>query len=121
MFAAAATFAQMIHDDLVTFAVWLASKVFIVAIMAIMLPWILKGVFIWGFEYFVVYGREIANYILSSISSVTAGQYDFSIPLSGVGGYLAIQTGLIDYCSIIFTGWGIYWVIAVLAKSAPRL
>lgn len=118
MFAAAATVAQMVFDLSVQTARWLATKVFIVALMATLLPWVLKGLFIWGFEYFVTYGRDIAQYVITAISAMMPeGSYDVNIELSGIGGYLAIQTGLIDYCSIIFTGWGLYWVIAILAKT----
>jgi hypothetical protein len=117
MFAAAATVAQMAFDAAVISAKFLATRVLLIALMGTMLPWVLKGVYIWGFEYLVTYGSKISDYMLSQISSATAGNFDVNIHLTGIGGYLAEVTGLIDYCSIIFTGWGIYWVVAVLAKT----
>ena len=117
MFAAAATFVEMAFNASLAAARWLATKALMVSLLAIVLPWVLKGFFIWGFDYFMTYGREIAGYLMNQLSTMTAGSYDIHIPLSGVGGYLAIQTGLIDYSSIIFTGWGIYWFIAVLPRG----
>jgi hypothetical protein len=121
MFAAAATVAQMAFDLAVQTAKWLATKVFIVALMATLLPWVLKGFFVWAFEYFQIYGGDILQYFMDSISQVTGGSIDVNIELTGVGGYLATQTGLIDYCTIIFTGWGLYWVISVLSRATRIL
>ncbi len=120
MFAAAATFAQMVYDGAVRLAQFIATKALILAIMMLVLPWVLKSVMVWAFQYFTVYGRDIANYMMSFMSDALAGSgVAVDINLTGVGGYLAIMTGLIDYSAIIFTGWGLYWVVAVLAKT-PR-
>jgi hypothetical protein len=121
MFAAAATVAQMIFDGSIRVAQWLATKVFILSIVTIVLPWVLRYVLIWAFEWISIYGREVMTLIMTQISSLTgAANIDIDINLSGVGGYLAAQTGLIEYCSIIITGWGLYWVVAILAKT-PRM
>lgn len=121
MFAAAATFAQMVFDAALHTAKWLATKVFIVAAIAIVLPWALKGVLIWGFEYFVEYGREFSSLLLGYINTLSGDAVTIDVSLTGIGGYLAQQTGLIDYAAIIFSGWGIFWVIAVLAKTPGRI
>ncbi len=121
MFAAAATFAQMVYDGAVRLAQFIATKALILAVMMLVLPWVLKKVMIWAFSYLTTYGRDIAEYVMSFMSGAIAeAGVEVNINLTGVGGYLAIMTGLIDYSAIIFTGWGLYWVIAVLAKT-PRM
>ncbi len=123
MFAAAAIFAQMVFNASIQAAKWLATKAFVVAILAIVLPWVLKGFFIWAFEWIAAYGIDMVSAIIDYINSYlsqSSMQTQIDINLTGVGGYLAVKTGLIEYASIIFTGWGIYWVIAVLAKT-PRM
>lgn len=121
MFAAAATFAQMAFDAAILAAKWLATKALMLALMMLVLPWVLKGVIIWAWQYFATYGREIASYTLELIGGLMGDAgVAIDINLTGIGGYMAIQTGLIDYSAIIFTGWGLYWVIAVLAKT-PRM
>jgi hypothetical protein len=121
MFAAAATVAQMAFDLSVQIAKWFATKVLLISLLAIFFPFVMKGLFIWGFKYLITYSRVISEFVMDSVFIATQGTYEVNIELSGVGGYLAIQTGLIDYCAIIFTGWGLYWVIAVLAKTSRVL
>lgn len=118
MFAAAAIVGEMLMNGGIAFARWLATKAFIIACMAIILPWVLKGVLSWAFEWIVAYGMEFFDYIMTFIRSMAGdANIDIDINLTGVGGYFAVQTGLLDYASIIFTGWGIYWIIAILAKT----
>jgi len=119
VFAAAATFLQMALDVAVVAAQWIALRAFVIAIMMIVLPWVLRGALAWGFNWMVTYGRGISTMLLSYIQSATNGNVDVNIDLTGVGGYLAYQTGLLEYSSVIFTGWGLYWIVAVLAKT-PR-
>lgn len=117
MFAAAATVAQMLFDGAIHVARWLATKALIIAIMAIVLPWILREIIIWLFKYSETYGYTIYQLVNSYLSSFLSGSdVVIDLELTSIGGYLALQTGLVDYCSIIFTGWGIYWVVCVLAK-----
>jgi len=128
IFGAAATVAQMVFDGAQRVAMFLARKVLLLAALTIVLPWVLKGFLIWSMDYIIVYGRDYVTFmhsfvqdILSSsdvTSSFASGAVDFEI--TGIGGYLAMQTGLIDYCSIIITGWGLYWTVAILAKT-PRM
>jgi hypothetical protein len=119
MFAAAAIVASKVYDAAVMAAQWLAMRAFVIAIIAIMLPWVLRGVLGWGFNWMVTYGKEITSLIMDYINTATSGNVAVDIDLTGLGGYLAYHTGLLDYASIIFTGWGLYWVIAILAKT-PR-
>jgi hypothetical protein len=129
MLAATATILQTVYQSAQALAVWLAGKVLIIALLMVVLPFVVKGIIIWMFEYMTTYGLEIAAWVSTFIADQIegsgllgpGGQTAMEVPLSGIGGYLAIQTGLIDYCSIIFTGWGLYWTIAVLAKTTPRL
>ena len=117
MFAAAATFAQMVFDSARQVALWLATKVFVLAILTIVLPFVLRGVLIWFFKFLQTYGSSIFSFFQESISGVVqqAG-IETHLELTSVGGYLALQTGLIDYCSIIFTGWGLYWFVVIYPK-----
>jgi hypothetical protein len=123
MFAAAAIFAQMAYDAAKEAARWLATKTFVIVIIMVVVPSALKGVLLWLFDWLFTYGRDIASYLLSMMQSeiqASGMAESFAFQLTGPGGYLAIQTGLIDYASIIFTGWGVYWVVAVLAKMPTR-
>lgn len=119
MIDAAATIAQTFWFSLVYAARWLATKTLIIFLLMVVLPWVLKGILIWGFEYIVAYGREWGDLFMGLIGSLIgeAASTDVSVSLTGVGGFLAVKTGLIDYASIIFSGWGVYWVVAVLAKT----
>lgn len=119
MFAAAAIFAQMVFDKACDVAKFIATRALLLSLLAIGLPWVLKGVLMWGFDWVLTYGRVFGDQIMSYISA-QAGSQTIAIHLSGIGGYLAEQTGLIDYCAIIITGWGLYWTVAVLAKT-PRM
>ena len=120
MFAAAAIVSQTIFNAALAVAKWLATKAFIVACLTIVLPWVLKGFFMWGFNWIATYGREIAEYLMSILQSqVSSMGMDIDITLVGPGGYIAQMVGLPEYASIIFTGWGIYWYIAVFAKASP--
>lgn len=120
MFAAAAIVAQTIWQASVEAAKWLATKTLIIAVIMVLLPSAMKAVFLWGFDYIVVYGQQWADLFKSYIESQIGSQgLDLTIQFSGIGGYLAVQTGLIDYISILSAGWAIYWVVAVLAKSIP--
>jgi len=122
MFAAAATVAKMFLDVSIHAAKWIAQKTLIVAVLAIVLPWVLREAMYWGFEYITVYGRSMAEQIMGYLNTlIGSAGVEVNIHLTGVGGYLAIQTGLIEYSSIIFTGWGLYWVVAVLAKTPTRI
>jgi hypothetical protein len=122
MVAAAVLAARWVWDAAVMVAQWLAQKVFIVAVMAILLPWVLKGVFVWVFNWFAAYGRDIAQFITSQVSTQIANAgVAIDIQMTGVGGYIAEMTGLVDYASIIFTGWGLYWYVCILSKSARMI
>lgn len=117
MFAAAAIVAKWVWEAALEVARWLAFKIFIVAVLVTVAPWVLKKVFIWTWDYGQGFILEMIGYVMSTINSylVSAG-IDVNINLTGVGGYLAIQTGLIDYAQIIFAAWGIYWTISLLSK-----
>lgn len=121
MFASAAVFMQTFWLAAQEAAKWLATKALILAIMMLVLPFVLKGVIIWGFEWFAAYGREAFGMVMGAVGSLIGSSGEVvqssTLQLTGIGGYLAIQTGLIDYASIIFTGWGLYWIVAVLAKT----
>jgi hypothetical protein len=117
MFAAAATVAQMFFDSAVATAKWLATKTFLLYLIMVVLPWALKPVFIWAFEYIVAYGREYVNIFTQYIGSTLESHgVVLDIQLTGVGGYLASRTGLIEYASIIFSGWGLYWFVCVFSR-----
>jgi hypothetical protein len=121
MFAAAAIIAQSFFHAAIEAAKWLATKAFILALMAIVLPWVLKPVLMWFFDYIITYGRQWTEFITGSVGNmVQASGVDLTYQIGGVGGYLATQTGLIEYASIIMTGWGLYWTVAILAKT-PKI
>lgn len=118
MFAAAAIVLQTAFRASLEAAKFLATKALMVAIIAIVLPWAIKPVFIYAFEWIVKYGRTYGDLIMGFINSQTStAGIDLNLTITGVGGFLAEQTGLIDYCSIIISGWGIYWTLAILAKT----
>jgi hypothetical protein len=118
MVAAAVLMARWVWDATLIAAQWIATRAFILAILAIGLPWVLKGVLVYAWNWFAEYGRGVATFFMDTISGYTSSAgLDIDIQLTGVGGYIASQVGLVDYASIIFTGWGLYWLVAVLAKS----
>lgn len=122
IFGAAATVMQTFWMAAMEAAKFLATKALMLSIIAIVLPWAIKPVIIWAFEYIVKYGRDILSFFQSEVGQVVASSgMDLSYQLTGVGGFLAIQTGLIDYASIIFSGWGLYWAVAILAKTPKVL
>lgn len=122
MFAAAATVAQTVWMAFVEVAKWLAMKTLVVGLLAIVLPWVLRHFLLWAIDFFAEYADVIFGALEGGISSLlqTTGYDDFAIHINSVGGFLAHQTGLIDYCSIIFTGWGLYWTVG-LGLRALRL
>lgn len=121
MFAAAAIVAQMAYDGALFLARWIATRLFFLALITTVLPWVLKGVYVWGFDYLMTFIKTSSSFVFDSISTYTQGSYDFDVTLTSVGGFLAVQTGFIDYCSIIITGWGIYWFIAIFPRRLPGL
>ena len=117
MHAALAIIYQTTIGVALAIARFIAFKVFILLILLIVLPYVLKKLFIWGMEYFQEYGHVISGYFSDLINTITGGEIEISMQLTSVGGYLAIKTGLIEYCAIIITGWGIYWTIALMSKT----
>jgi len=120
MFAAAAIVARWVWDAAVIVAKWLALKVFMLACLAVVLPWVLRGFFVWGFDWLTNYGSEILGFFTTAMQEqIAAAGMDASInlELTGIGGYFALKTGLIDYIAIISTGWGLYWMVAFLSKA----
>jgi len=124
MVAAAVLVARWIWDAVQKAALWIATKALIILLMAIVLPWVLRKFFIWGFDFLTKYGAEAASYITSQIGDAltSAGiQTTVDLELTGVGGYIALKTGLIEYISIITVGWGLYWVIVFTLKSGRKI
>jgi len=124
MFAAAVLVARWIWDAVQKAALWIATKTLIILLLAIVMPWVLRKFFIWGFDFLTKYGTEYAGYITTQIGDAltSAGlQTNIDLELTGVGGYIALKTGLIEYISIITVGWGLYWVIVFTIKSGRKI
>lgn len=118
MFAAAAIVSRWIWDAVMYLARWTAVKLFVMGVLAIVLPWVLKGVLLWFWDFVSSYVFEFVGWVFGYISQAIADAgIDISINLTGVGGYLATQVGLIDYCSIIIAGWGLYWMVVLTTKA----
>lgn len=130
MFAAAAIVAQSVWMAAMEVAKFIATRIMLIYILTLILPWILKSYFIYIIKFLETYGGKITSYLGDMVGQATAGTpYEgiIDIHLNSVGGYLAEQIGLIDYCSIIISGYAIAWVInmgriaAGTIIAAPKL
>jgi len=119
MFAAAVLVAQSIWSAAKAAALWIATKALVLYCLVFILPWVFRKFFVWGIDFFIKYGQEMASFVSTELGEMLqeAGmQTNINIELTGVGGYLAIQTGLVDYISIISTGWGLYWIVVLTLR-----
>jgi len=120
MFAAAATLAHMALDISISVARWVSMRLLVVGLLTVILPRVLKGVFIWGFQYIERYGMVMVSHLMSTISQNSGESFDINMQLTGVGGYIANQIGLIDYCTILITNWGLIISISFLIRIGLR-
>lgn len=96
---------------------WLVFKLFIIGCLTLVLPWVLKDGINWFWDVTNEKRQTIAEHFNSILSNLLIGiDPDVVIHLTSVGGYIANQIGLADYCTIIVTAWGICWGYKIGAK-----
>lgn len=101
---------------------WLVFRKFTVFALAFILPWALRGVIIWFWNLIASKDSVVRDWASSFVADQAAALgFELDIQMTGVGGYLAQQTGLLEYCSIIITGWGLYWVVGLGFKSISMM
>jgi hypothetical protein len=95
-------------------AAWLAYKKFALVLIAVFMPYILRGFFMWAWNFIAKHNQEMTIWFSGKAYDwlATAGII-VDLQLSGVGGYIANKVGLIEYCTVIITGWSLVWVIGI--------
>lgn len=96
---------------------WIASKVLIISILTVVLPWVLKDALQWFWKVGEEYRYQIAQYFSDQLSTLLgSSNLDLSLNITGVAGYIANEIGLINYFSIIITGLTICCSIRLIGK-----
>lgn len=96
---------------------WAAQKVLIISICTIVLPWVLKDVLVWFFKVTSSYRAEILTFINSQISSIIgSSNIDATLSITSIAGYIANQIGLINYFSILLSGFAICWSLKFISR-----
>ncbi len=96
---------------------WAAAKVLLIAALTIILPWVLKDALQWFWKVGSAYRTEIITFINSQITDIigSAG-IDATLSITSVGGYIAQQIGLVNYFSILVSGFAICWALKFIGK-----
>lgn len=119
MLSAAVYLARWAWDVVRYVSAWLAYKSFALILIAVVLPVVLRKFFAWSWNFLAAHGINALEYVFGWIDQamIDAG-IAVDVNLTGVGGYIASQVGLIEYCSVIITGWALVWVIAIGMRSS---
>lgn len=96
---------------------WAAFKLLIVGFLVIVLPWVLKDTLIWFWSVSSSYRSLVFEFVNQQIVDVI-GQagINASLSITSIGGYIANQIGLLNYFSILVTGFTICWSIRFIGK-----
>jgi len=129
MFAAGVLVARWVWDVGNYIAHWIAWKGLMLLIMAFVLPSVFRKAIEWGFAYVTTYSSEMATTATSTFSTMINNlistnlgvDWNINISLVGVGGFLAIHTGVLDYISIITSGWALAWGASMVTGGLGRL
>ena len=120
MFAAAVLVARWIWDGAKEVLKWIAVRAFAITLMILILPWVLRNIVIWFIKYMQIHGHGMVDYVTALMAEFftnTGMETDINIELSGIGGFFAIHTGVIEYISILMTGYAAYWYIIFITKT----
>lgn len=96
---------------------WAATKVLVIGLLTIVLPWVLKDTLIWFWSVSAQYRVLLFDYINSQIVSVV-GQagINATLTITSIGGYIANQIGLLNYFTILVTGFTICWSLRFIGR-----
>lgn len=96
---------------------WAAAKVLLISAITIALPWVLKDGLQWFWKVTEKYRYELMTYINNQVLSILGNHnFDFSLNITSVGGYIANQIGVPEYFSILISGFGICWTLKFIGK-----
>lgn len=96
---------------------WAAAKVLIIGLLTIVLPWVLKDTLVWFWSVSSSYRSLLFDFINSQIVNVV-GQagINASLSITSIGGYIAGQIGLLNYFSILVTGFTVCWTLRFIGR-----
>lgn len=96
---------------------WVATKVLIISVLIIVLPWVLKDVLQWFWKVSEIYRSEMQQFVNDQIISIL-GQagLNATLTITSVAGYISNQIGLIDYATILFSGFALCWSLKFIGK-----
>jgi hypothetical protein len=114
--------AKWVWETAMYVARWLVFRKFTLFALAFILPWALRGVIIWVWNLIATNDAGVRDWMTTFVAQKASELgFELQIEMTGVGGYLAQQTGLLEYCSIIITGWGLYWFVGLGFKSLSMM
>lgn len=96
---------------------WAAAKVLLISLITIVLPWVLKDTLIWFWSVSSSYRALLFEFISTQITGIV-GQAGIqaSLSITSIGGYIANQIGLLNYFSILVTGFTVCWSIRFIGR-----